>query len=182
MTMSAPARRFVLTAHLTFSLGWIGAVVAYLALAVAAATSEHAPTVRAAWIGMELTGWWVIVPLALASLLTGIVMALGTRWGLFRHYWVVISLVLTVFATVILLLHMPTVSSQAAAAQKADSAALDALGGDIFHPAIGLVTLLVIQVLNVYKPPGLTRHGQRTQRERSAITSVRDYEGAHAAR
>jgi hypothetical protein len=58
---------------------------------------------------MELTGWYVIVPLAVAALLTGLVMALGTPWGLFRHYWVLISLVLTILATVVLLLHMPTV-------------------------------------------------------------------------
>jgi hypothetical protein len=165
MSMSAPVRKFALTAHLTFSLGWIGAVVAYLALGIAAEISQDVPTVRAAWIGMELTGWYVIVPLALVSLLTGVVMALGTKWGLFRHYWVLFSLVLTVFATVVLLLHMPTVSSQAEVARHADSARLDALGGDFLHPGIGLVILLVVQVMNVYKPPGMTRYGRRKQRE-----------------
>ena len=111
MTMPAGLRKFVLAAHLTCSLGWIGAVVAYLALGVAAVTSHDAQTVRGAWIAMELTGWYVIVPLALAALLSGLVMALGTPWGLFRHYWVLISLLLTILCTVVLLLHMPTVSS-----------------------------------------------------------------------
>src|ERR687891_2005579 len=120
MTMTPGLRKFALTAHLTFSLGWIGAVVAYLALGVAAETSQDAQTVRAAWIAMELTGWFVIVPLALAALLTGLVMALGTPWGLFRHYWVLITLLLTVFATTILLLHMPTVSYYAGVAAATD--------------------------------------------------------------
>src|SRR5204863_5234971 len=106
MTMPLGVRKLVLTAHLTFSVGWIGAVIAYLALGVSAVTSQDAQTVRAAWIAMELTGWVVIVPLALAALLTGLVMSLGTPWGLFRHYWVLISLALTIFATVVLLLHM----------------------------------------------------------------------------
>src|ERR671934_1071881 len=110
MTMTSGLRKFVLAVHLTFSVGWIGAVIAYLALGVAAVTSRDAQTVRAAWIAMELTGWFAIVPLALAALLTGLVMSLGTPWGLFRHYWVPITLVLTVLATVVLLLHMPTVS------------------------------------------------------------------------
>lgn len=166
MTMSPPLRKAALAAHLTFSVGWIGTVVAYLALGVAAATSTHTPTVRGAWMAMELTGWYVIVPLALASLVTGVVMALGTSWGLFRHYWVLLSFVLTVFATVILLLHMPAVSSMADVAQDAEGARLDRLGGDLLHPGIGLVVLLVIQVLNVYKPRGMTRYGQRKQRER----------------
>src|ERR671923_2401447 len=110
MTMTPGLRKLALAAHLTCSLGWIGAVVAYLALGVAAATSQDAQTVRAAWIAMELTGWYAIVPLALASLLTGLLMALGTKWGLFRHYWVVFSLVLTTLAAAVLLAHMPDVS------------------------------------------------------------------------
>jgi hypothetical protein len=161
-------RKFVLAVHLTTSVGWIGAVVAYLALGVAAATSQDAPTVRAAWIAMELTGWSAIVPLALAALLTGLVMALGTPWGLFRHYWVLISLALTLFATVVLLLHMPTVSALAGAAREADAAELGQLGGDLFHPGVGLLVLLVVTVLNVYKPRGLTPYGWRKQQEERA--------------
>jgi hypothetical protein len=165
MTMPPGLRKFALATHLTCSLGWIGAVVAYLALGVAAVTSQDALTVRAAWIAMELTGWYVIVPLALAAFLTGLVMALGTAWGLFRHYWVLISLVLTILATVVLLLHMPTVSSVADLARSADGAHLGGLGGDLVHPGLGLVVLLVITGLNVYKPRGLTRYGWRKQQE-----------------
>jgi len=151
-----------LTAHVTVSVGWIGCVVAYLALGLAAVNGATR-TARAAWTGMDLIGWYVVVPLALASLLSGLLMALGTRWGLFRHYWVLFSLVLTVLSTAVLLLHMPTVSAMAERAQQADAAGLDALGGDLAHPAVGLVVLLVVQVLNVYKPRGLTRYGCRRQ-------------------
>ena len=165
MIMTLRLRKFALAAHLTFSVGWIGTVVAYLALGVAAVTSQDTQTVRAVWIAMELTGWYVIVPLALASLLTGLVMALGTKWGLFRHYWVLISLLLTILATVVLLLHMPDVSVLADVAQEAEGASLDELGGDLLHPGLGLVVLLVIQVLNVYKPRGMTRYGWRKQQE-----------------
>ncbi len=167
MTMSPRVRKFALSAHLTVSVGWIGAVVAYLALGVAAVTSQDVRTVRAAWIGMELVGWFAIVPLALASLLTGLVMALGTKWGLFRHYWVLISFGLTVIATLVLLSHMPDVSVIADVAQEAKGAGLDALGGDLLHPGLGLVVLLVVQVLNMYKPRGMTRHGQRVGRSKS---------------
>jgi hypothetical protein len=168
MAMSPRLRKFALATHLTFSVGWIGTVVAYLALGVAAVTSQDAQTVRAAWIAMELTGWYVIVPLALTSLLTGLVMALGTKWGLFRYYWVLFSFALTIFATVILLLHMPDVSVLADVAKEAGGATLNNLGGDLLHPGLGLVVLLVIQVLNVYKPPGMTPYGWRKQQEQRA--------------
>lgn len=114
---------------------------------------------------MELTGWYVIVPLALTSMFTGLVMALGTKWGLFRHYWTLFSLVLTVFATTILLLHMPDVSAIAAVAREADEASLGGLGGDLLHAGGGLLVLFVVQVLNVHKPRGLTPYGWRKQQE-----------------
>ncbi len=163
--MSPRARKGALATHLTCSVGWIGAVLAYLALGVAAASAQDFQTVRGAWIAMELIGWYVIVPLALTSMLTGLVMAFGTRWSLFRYYWVLVSFVLTTFAAIISFLHMPTVSSLADEARVAKGASLDQLGGDLFHAGLGLLVLLTIQVLNVYKPQGMTRYGRRKQGE-----------------
>jgi hypothetical protein len=174
MTMTPGLRKFALTAHLTFSVGWIGAVIAYLGLGIAARINQDMQTVRAAWLAMELTGWYVIVPLAFASLFTGLVMALGTKWGLFRHYWVLFSLVLTIFAIIVLLLHMPTVSFLAGIATEADEASLSRLGGDLAHPGIGLLVLLVIQVLNVYKPRGMTPYGWRKQQEERTVSPAVD--------
>ena len=88
--------------------------------------------------------------------------------ALFRHYWVLITFVLTLFSTVVVLLHMPTVTSLAAVAREADGAALRGLGGHLFHPGVGLLVLLVITVLNVYKPRGLTPYGWRKQHEQGA--------------
>jgi hypothetical protein len=167
MTMPPGLRKFALAAHLTLSVGWIGAVAAYTALDVAAATSQDAPTLRAAYLGMELIARNVIVPLALACLLTGLVMALGTKWGLFRHYWVLISLVLTVVAAVVLLVETQTISyfADRAADPATSTDELRALGSTLVHSVGGTLVLLVILVLNVYKPQGMTRYGWRKQQE-----------------
>jgi hypothetical protein len=172
MIMKPGLRKFALSVHLTFSIGWIGTVVAYLALGVTATNGTDAATIRRAWMAMELIGWYVIVPLAVASLLTGLVMALGTKWGLFRHYWVSISFFLTLVATVVLILHMPTVTATADVALAADITVLKTLGGDLHHPSVGLVILLVVQVLNLYKPKGLTRYGWRKQQEERALSDA----------
>ena len=84
---------------------------------------------------------------------------------MFRHYWVLITLVLTVFAIVVLLVHMPTVSALADVARAAEGADPDRLGGDLVHAGGGLLVLLVITVLNVYKPRGVTPYGWRKQHE-----------------
>lgn len=166
MIMTPRLRKLALTAHLTVSVGWIGAVAAYLVLVVAALTRHDSQTLQAAWIAMELIGWYVIVPLALASLLSGLIMALGTPWGLFRHYWVLLSLVLTILATVILLAHMQTVSYVASIAAETPRAAVGGLVSELVHAGVGMLLLLVIQVLNIYKPRGMTPYGWRKQQER----------------
>src|SRR5215204_4057573 len=110
MIMTPRLRKLALSVHIALSVGWIGAVAAYIALDVAAATSQDVRTLRAVYLAMEMVAWYIIVPLALASLLTGLVMSLGTRWGLFQNYWTLISLLLTSFATVVLLEETQTIS------------------------------------------------------------------------
>lgn len=161
MVMSPSVRRFALSVHLTCSVGWIGAVIAYLGLGIAATSSASPATVRGAWVAMEIIGWYVLVPLALGSWATGLVMSIGTRWGLLRYYWVLVAFALTTLAVVVLILHMPDVSSVADAVATAEAGDLDRYGGDLFHAGLALVLLLLIQVLNLYKPPGITRHGWR---------------------
>ena len=81
MTLAPRLRKFALTTHVVCSVGWLGSVASFLALAIAGVTSDDAQMVRAAYLAMELTGWFVIVPLSLASLITGIIQSLGTQWG-----------------------------------------------------------------------------------------------------
>ena len=172
MIRSTSHRKFALTVHVTCSVSWIGSVLTYLTLGLTAVTSQETQTIRAAWIAMAQLGWYTIVPLAIASLLTGLIMSLGTKWGLLRHYWTLISFLLTSFATTILLWHMRDVSVMATIAQQAEGDQLAALGGDLFHPGLGLIVLLLIQVLNMYKPRGLTRYGWRKQYQQHTSTHL----------
>ena len=167
MIMAPRLRKLALAVHIALSVGWIGAVAGYIALDVAAATGQDARTLRGVYLAMGLIAWYVIVPLALASLLTGLVMSLGTKWGLFRYYWTLISLLLTAVATVVLLVETQTIGYFAAmAAEPATSGDdLRSLGSTLVHSVGGMVVLLVILVLNVYKPRGMTRYGWRKQYE-----------------
>lgn len=168
--MTPRVRRLALTAHVTASVGWLGAVAAFLALAIAGLAGADARIVSAAALTMELIGWFVLVPFAVASLLTGLVQSLGTSWGLFRHYWVLVKLVLNLVATAVLLLYMRTLGSLAdlaAEAEAPDDVVLLRSASPVLHAGAALVLLLVATVLAVYKPRGLTPYGQRRQRDAS---------------
>ena len=163
--MMRPAlRRLTFTTHITSSVGWVGAVLAFLALAVIGFTSDNEAEVRGAYLLMAPAAWFVLVPLAHASLLSGIALSIGTPWGLFRHYWVVLKLGITVFATAILLIYMGTFRQMAGVA--ADPVVeLDAVrnASPIVHAVLALILVMVATVLGVYKPFGMTPYGNQKQ-------------------
>ncbi|UVC13217.1 hypothetical protein [Mesorhizobium onobrychidis] len=168
MTMTPGLRKFALTAHVASSVGSLGAVTGFLVLAVAGLTSKDLQVVRAAYFAMELTAWYVIVPLVLASLVTGLVQSLGTPWGLFRHYWVVAKLLLNLVVTVVLLLQLELIGYLADVAAETTFSNTDLYGlriSPVIHAAGGLLVLLVPVALSLYKPRGLTPYGWRKQHE-----------------
>lgn len=177
MTMATDLRKFALTAHVTYSLGLLGSIAAFLSLAVAGLTSVNPEMVRAAYPAMEVIACLVIVPVALASLLTGIIQSLGTPWGLFQHYWILLKLLSTTFATIVLLLKMELISYAARLAAETTLSRLDLRAAGIqlvVHAAGGLLVLLLPALLWVYKPPGMTRYGWRKRRqEREDTKSAR---------
>lgn len=157
-------RKLALTAHVAFSVGWLGAVAAFLLLAVVGLTSAEEETVRAMYLAMDLVGWRVIVPLCFAALLTGVVQALATPWGLFRHYWILLKLTATVLLTILLMLHIQPTGRLAAlaAAGTVFAPALHALQLQLAVDAAGaLLGLIAVLALAVYKPQGLTPYGAR---------------------
>jgi hypothetical protein len=92
------------------------------------------------------------------------VSSLGTGWGLLRSYWVLVKLLITPFATVILLVHTQPIELLAEAAARARIFDADLHQAQILMvvaSSTALVTLLVLTTLSVYKPRGLTPYGAR---------------------
>lgn len=170
----APAlRRFTFTTHVTTSVGWIGAVLVFLALAAIGLSSQDERTVRGAYLLMAPAAWFVLVPLAHASLLSGIALSLGTPWGLFRHYWVVIKLLITAFSTVILMIYMGTFREMAGvAADPVVELGLVRNPSPMVHAILALILLVAATVLAIYKPFGMTPYGSRKMAGRRQTTMI----------
>lgn len=164
MAMKPRLRKLALTAHVTFSVGWLGAVAAYLAPAIVGLTSSDVEVVRACHVVMAVMGWFVIVPLAVGALATGLIQSLGTDWGLFRHYWIATKLVLALVGATILVIHMrggvgrlAGLTPEALASASSDHLKLHL----VVHAAGGLLILLVATTLSIVKPWGKTPYGTR---------------------
>ncbi|MGH8222840.1 MAG: hypothetical protein ACREQZ_07685 [Woeseiaceae bacterium] len=167
MTLPPQLRKLTLSAHVVFSVGWIGALAGFLALSLAGLSSQDPQTVRAAYVASGLITGFVVVPLALASLLSGLVQALATPWGLFRHYWVLFKLLISVTAAVTLLMKAGPIGYIADVAAATTLSSFDLRGLRVslaVHAVGGLLVLLWVAVLGICKPQGLTRYGWRKQR------------------
>jgi hypothetical protein len=178
--MTPRLRNAALIAHIVCSVGWLGAIVPYLALAIAGMVSSDAQMGRAALVSMEVIGWYVIVPFSLAALVSGLVQAVGTQWGLFRHWWILAKFLLTIVAVVILLRHMQDVSRVAQLAKETTLSSAD-FRPELIHAAGGLLIVLAATMLSVFKPWGMTPYGlgkarqtESPSRSSNAIVEVRE--------
>lgn len=168
MIMPPAVRKFALTAHVATSVGTLGAVACFLALAITGLATRDAQLARSAYLSMDLTAWLVIVPLVFASLLTGLIQSLGTPWGLFRHYWVLVKLFLTIAVIVVLLMQLELIRYLADAASETTFSSADLRElrrSPVIHAAGGLLALFIPVALSLYKPRGMTRYGWRRQYE-----------------
>lgn len=160
--MTLHLRKFVLTIHIICSIGWLGAVAGFLALSITGLTSQDAQMVRSSYLTMEAIGWYVIVPFSIGALLSGLTLSLGTQWGLFRYYWVLVKFFLTLGATILLLLHMQPISYMAGIVSEViiSSSMFRSLRIQLIADAGGgLLVLLVATILSVYKPWGRIKYG-----------------------
>ena len=169
--MKPALRKLLLTTHVVVSIGWLGAAAGVLALGIAGLVSTS--DASAMYQATEVVWRSVIIPFSLAALVTGVVQALGTQWGLFRHYWVLAKFLITVGAVLLLLLHTSSLlPALARAAIDGSSTVVEgrAHGHGGIPPRIHLVVaasgtlllLLTTAILSVYKPWGKTPFGRRT--------------------
>jgi len=177
MNMKPNLRKFVRTAHVIITVGWLGTVVAFLVLAVVGLTSQNTQLVRGVYPAMELIARYAIVPLSLIPLImTGPLLSLGTPWGLFRHYWILAKLVINILSTLILLVHLQPIGYMARVAMERTISNADR-GVQIqlvVAAGAGLLALLVATGMAVYKPRGMTRYGWRKQYEERAVSHDTD--------
>lgn len=134
----------------------MGAVAGFLILALAGLNGTVA-----VYPSLDLTTQYLIMPLALLTLALGTLQSLLTPWGLVRHYWVLIKLILTLLVVLVLWLQTGNIRMLASLPTEALRSAewSTARFSMVLHSGAGLVVLLVAAILSVYKPAGLTRYG-----------------------
>ena len=161
--LSPGLRKLALTVHVGTSVAFPGAVGCFLALAAVGLMSNDIATARAAYAAMDLITSTVVVPLCLAALVTGLISSLGTAWGLFRYWWIVLKLVGTLASTIILIVHLRPIGVMAIAATPTQLAGTQLQL--LLAAGAALAALALFLALSIYKPRGLTLYGARKLNE-----------------
>ncbi|WUR58984.1 PDR/VanB family oxidoreductase [Micromonospora chokoriensis] len=168
--ISPRVRKALLATHIASAVGWFGVITVMATMAIAAAGADDLGYLRSAYTMMLLVDDTFLGPAHQLALLTGVALAAGTPWGLWRRRWVAAKLVLmlgimlvgsAVLQDLALHAHELVQAGRPVAEIRAEVglplALLTPLG-----PLVGLIATL----LSVYKPGGPTRYGRRRGAER----------------
>ncbi|MET9493957.1 DUF2269 domain-containing protein [Streptomyces sp. NPDC006552] len=160
MKLRRRPRRALLVVHVTASASWLGVTLGLLTLAVTATATGAGPAVEASARAMKLFADWLVIPVALLTLVSGLLLSLGTPWGLARHRWVYIKFWLTLVTTAASVFALRPGVDDAVVTLSAGEALTrptDLLAG----PIVSLTSYVFMTAISVLKPWGLTRRGRK---------------------
>ncbi|HWI22910.1 MAG TPA: hypothetical protein VNT22_09895 [Baekduia sp.] len=93
---SPRARRVVLTAHIVISVGLLGDLAGFLGVAILGTTTSDPAVAEGCWHVLQLFAFAFGIPLSFGSLVTGIALGVGTKWGVLRYPWVTAKLAIVI--------------------------------------------------------------------------------------
>lgn len=153
-------RKAVLVAHIASAGAWIGIDVVMGVFVFTALLTENLQTRALCYQALELFAVWPMITTGLVCLASGALLGLGTKYGLFRFWWVTVKFFLNLLLTSLAVLSLrPGVAVLADAGRKVAAGEPDPVGlNDLIYPPIVSPTLLLFAViLSLYKPWGRTR-------------------------
>ncbi|MFC0601744.1 DUF2269 domain-containing protein [Streptomyces palmae] len=182
--LSRPVRRALLVTHVVVSVAWLGITLCLLVLGITAVTTGSAATAAACYRAMRIFADWLLPAVSLGSLVTGLVLSLGTPWGLALHRWVYTKFWLTLAATGASLLALrPRIHDAAAEVDRLRAGEAVHVFPDLAAaPTVATSIYLFLTAISVLKPWGLTARGRRRRESTAGRTAPRVPAGALAAR
>ena len=165
--LGARTRKGFLVVHIVSAGTWIGIDVV-MAVVVFTALLADDYTKALSYRALEMFVVWPLLASGLVCLASGIVLGLGTKWGLLRYWWVAVKLALNlVLVALVTFALRPGVSEMAERGQRfmTGEAASLAVGDLIFPPIVSPSRALVATILAVFKPGGLIRKRQAPTRD-----------------
>lgn len=156
-------RRMLVALHVALAVGWLGAAMTMLTLAIAARVSQPMAHATSAYWAMHLLASVLLIPLSLSVLSIGVLVAATSPWGLLRYRWVLVKFIATCAAVSLSVLALPAMTRIAYqdASQHALAAARDAGTRLIIASSVSVALYLSLTAISIFKPWGRTARSRR---------------------
>jgi hypothetical protein len=157
--LSPAWRKGVMVLHAVSGISWMGVDIAILILLLTARTSDDVTVVVSGFNAIRMIVPIAVPPLSLSILITGVILGLGSSWGLIRYWWVLVKLCLSLIMTVLVFVSLVPGVNQIALLDITTVSAdtVRASLGDIptqlmYPPMVSFLMLATATVLSIYKP------------------------------
>jgi hypothetical protein len=157
--MSASNQKWLKGIHLVVAGLWLSCVILLLALPLVARNITGGDELYMYNHIYHFVDMYVLTPAAVATLLTGLVFSLFTRWGFFRHGWLVykwsatLAIILTgTFYLGPMVTKMLEISETKRAAALTDQYYMQGATIGLWAASINSLLLVVAVFVSVYKP------------------------------
>ncbi len=147
--LGARVRKGALAVHIIATGAWIGIDVVMGVLVFTAELTDDGALRILCLQALRLVTVWPMLSTAALSLASGVLLGLGTKYGILRYWWVLLKLILNIVLMVLVFfLLRPGV---------AEAAQTGAVGQMLFPPIVSTSALVFAVILSVYKPWGRLR-------------------------
>ncbi|GAB3880915.1 hypothetical protein GCM10029964_036110 [Kibdelosporangium lantanae] len=161
MRLGKRARKGLLVTHIVTSGVWLGMDVVMGLLVIGALA---APAMAVTYFqGLAQFAVWPLVTMGVLCAASGVLLGLGTRYGLVRYWWVAVKLALNVILVVLVVFELRPGVLDAAAGRYDISM--------IMPPIVSTSALLFATIISVVKPWGRIR--RRTYPGSRSVTDDR---------
>jgi hypothetical protein len=165
--MPLRVRKIVLFLHVSTSVAWLGLSLGYLALGITAAVTDRPEVQHAMFQALGVFGDVLLLPVSLSAFITGLLLAVGTQWGLLRYKWVIVKFTLTLLAVLLILINLlDGIDAAVALVDRTPADQFANMGGGSYRDLISAgaassLMYITCAVLSIFKPWGRTAYGKR---------------------
>lgn len=158
--LSVRRRKWILLLHIAAAGVWLGLDVVVALLVITARASGDPQTASFCFRALEIVAIWPMTSAAVLSLISGILLGLGSKYGLLRYWWVAVKLTMNLLLTTLILVVLrPGLHEAAEYGRRVAEGVPSAFNSTflMYPPIVSTTTVLFAMALSVFKPWGLTR-------------------------
>lgn len=157
MKLSHKSKNWFLILHILFAAIMLGNMVAFLIFSITVAAANDKGVIHACYQAMNILANTSVRASTIGTTVTGILLSIWTKWGLFKFYWIIVKEGLTLILIGLNLWAMYAWTLQALTGMNTsgEMQGLPFVQAELWTGILfQIISLVLIYVISVFKPWG----------------------------